>query len=164
MSDETSPLKRMMATVPQVGEVTWIGLSPGRREPITVVDSAVVKVDTGLDGDRHARHGYGTRQVTLIQHEHIASIASMAGLGAVSPEELRRNLVVRGVNLMALKGRRFYVGEVLLEYTGSCDPCSRMEEAFGPGGFNAMRGLGGITASVIEPGTVRVGDSVAVAE
>ena len=160
MSEDASVVHRLLNTLPQQGRVQWIGLSPGRREPLNVVDHAVIEVGTGLVGDRHAKSGRGKRQVTLIQAEHIDAIRSMAGLTALTPGELRRNVVVSGVNLLALKGKTFRLGTALLEYTGPCDPCSRMEETMGPGGFNAMRGHGGITTRVLEAGEVRVGDSV----
>jgi MOSC domain-containing protein YiiM len=79
---------------------------------------------------------------------------------ATPPELTRRNIVVSGINLLALKDRRFQIGGAVLEATGPCEPCSRMEENLGPGGYNAMRGHGGITARVVEEGTIRVGDEV----
>ena len=68
--------------------------------------------------------------------------------------------MVSGLPLVALKGRRFRLGETLLETTESCDPCSRMEAALGPGGYNAMRGMGGLCARVIEGGALTIGDAV----
>ena len=68
--------------------------------------------------------------------------------------------MVSGLNLLALKGKTFRIGDVVLEYTGLCHPCSKMEAALGPGGYNAMRGHGGITTRVIEGGEVALGDSV----
>lgn len=148
------------ARFPRTGRVEWIGLSSGRCAPIEAVDSAVVRAGTGLEGDHHATSGRSKRQVTLIQAEHLPAVAALLGRDALAPELLRRNLVVSGINVLALKERRFRVGEVLLEGSGPCAPCSRMEENLGPGGYNAMRGHGGITAVVLEGGTVRVGDSV----
>lgn len=80
----------------------------------------------------------------------------------MDPKVLRRNLAVSGINLLALKDRRFRVGEVILAGSGTCEPCSRMEENLGPGGYQAMRGHGGITARVLEGGTIHVGDIVRI--
>jgi MOSC domain-containing protein YiiM len=82
----------------------------------------------------------------------------------VAPELVRRNIVVAGLNLLALKEHRFRIGNVLLETSGECHPCSRMEEMLGIGGYNAMRGQGGITARVIEGGPVATGDPVTRAQ
>ena len=76
---------------------------------------------------------------------------------------LRRNIVVSGINLLALKHQQFQVGEVLLETTGICAPCSRMEENLGAGGYNSMRGHGGITAKIIQGGQIKIGDIVKLA-
>jgi MOSC domain-containing protein YiiM len=151
-------IAELLNSLPQIGRVEWIGLSPAGREPIRSVSEATVRVGTGLEGDYHSLSGRGKRQVTLVQWEHLAVIASLLGRSKVAPELLRRNIAVSGVNLLALKDRRFHIGDVLLEYTGQCHPCSRIEATFGPGGYNAVRGHGGITAMVIEGGIVRVGD------
>ncbi len=151
----------MHARFPRRGTVEWIGLSPAARAPIRAVSLAVARPGTGLDGDRHAESGRPDhpRQVTLIQAEHLAVIGSFLGR-EVGPEQTRRNLVVRGISLFALRHARFRVGEALLEGTGVCAPCRRMEENLGEGGYNAMRGLGGICARVIEGGPIAVGDAV----
>lgn len=155
----------MMATLPRAGRVEWIGLRPKRLAAPLEVDAANATAGGGLTGDRYAlSKGSGKRGVTLIQAEHLPAIAALAGHASVHPATLRRNVVVSGIPLIALKGRRFRIGEVLLEGTDSCDPCSRMEEALGPGGFNAMRGMGGLCARILEGGTFRIGDAVAAIE
>ena len=99
----------------------------------------------------------------ILTAEHLEAIASMLHRGAIDPAVLRRNVVIRGINLLALKDKRFRVGQAVLEFTGLCHPCSRMEAALGPGGYNSLRGHGGITASVLEGGPIHIGDAVAVA-
>lgn len=74
----------------------------------------------------------------------------------------RRNILVSGINLLSLKGKQFQIGDAVFEYSGECHPCSRMEEALGKGGYNAMRGHGGITARVINSGSLKVTDAVEV--
>ena len=157
-------MKKLLETLPQIGEVAWIGVRPARREPVTEVESTTARVGLGLAGDHRAEgrepDPSSSRQVTLIQAEHLDAVAAMTGVDAVEPAWTRRNLVIRGINLLALKDRRFAVGDAVLEGSGACQPCSRMEENIGPGGYNAMRGHGGITARVIREGAIRRGDSV----
>ncbi len=152
-------LRELMEVFPRAGTVEWIGVRPGRGAPVRVVDEVEASASSGLSGDRYDGAS-GKRQVTLVQGEHLDSVAALTGRAAIDPALLRRNLVVRGVNLLALKGRSFRVGEALLEHTDACHPCHQMEEALGPGGYNAMRGHGGITARVLEGGRIRVGDAV----
>lgn len=123
------------------------------------VETADLDIVQGIVGDRYNRTA-GTRQVTLIQSEHLAAIASHLDRSQILPDELRRNIVTGGINLMALKEKRFTIGTAVLETTGECHPCSRMEQILGVGGYNAVRGLGGITARVIKAGTVSIGDGV----
>lgn len=149
-------LADLIARHAQDGRLDWIGLRPGRRGDPVRVDAAEVTMD-GLNGD-HARPG--KRAVTLIQAEHLAVIGACLGRDAVPPETLRRNLVVSGLNLSALKGRRLAIGGALLRITVVCAPCSRMEAALGHGGYSAMRGHGGWCAEVLAPGRIAVGDAV----
>ena len=126
------------------------------------LESVAVTPGKGLDGDRFKGRETSKRQVTLIQKEHLHAIASYLGREAIGPDVFRRNIVVSGVNLLALKDKTFCIGGVVLEYTGLCHPCSKMETALGPGGYNAMRGHGGITTRVVKGGEVALGDNVQV--
>lgn len=138
------------------GRVDWIGLRPERRAPMQVVQEVEV-TETGLVGDR--RKSPGKRAVTLIQAEHLPVIAALAGVEEVTPDILRRNIVVSGLNLLALRHHEIRIDDVVLRTTGPCAPCSLMEEAIGFGGYNAMRGHGGLTAEVLQGGVIRV-DSI----
>ncbi|MBW4934153.1 MOSC domain-containing protein [Marinobacter sp. F4206] len=124
------------------------------------LDRVAVIPGKGLDGDRFKGRETSKRQVTLIQKEHLHAIASCLQREAIGPEVFRRNIVVSGLNLLALKGKTFRIGSVVLEYTGLCHPCSKMETTLGPGGYNAMRGHGGITTRVVEEGELALGDDV----
>ena len=140
------------------GKVVWIGVRQNRKGKMKVLTTVQV-TENGLIGD-HYTTANGKRAVTLIQDEHLAAVASFLGRGGVDPELVRRNIVVQGLNLNALKEKRFQIGKVILEYTGECHPCSRMETNLGQGGYNAMRGHGGITARVIQPGELMLGDEI----
>lgn len=141
------------------GRLEWIGARPARRTPMHRVSEAELVTDTGLTGD-HRRKPGGKRQITLIQAEHLTVVAGLCGWPALDPALLRRNLVISGINLLALRHQRFQVGAALLEGSGACHPCSRMEEVLGYGGYNAMRGHGGISARIIAGAVIHVGDAV----
>lgn len=152
-----------MDTLPQTGVVTWIGIRPERKKPLQPLAQTQAITDQGLVNDHYKGKPGSKRQITLIQAEHISTVASLLHVPEIGPELIRRNIVVKGLNLLALKDRNFWVGEVLLQYTGPCHPCSRMEENLGPGGYNAMRGHGGITARILQGGFIKLNDPVRVA-
>ena len=162
--DDKSTIARLLSTLPQTGQLEWIGLRPARREALVSVPEAEILTDSHLLGDHARPKKGGKRQITLIQQEHLAAVAGFLGLPEpVAPGRLRRNLVVSGLNLLALKNRQLRIGdEVVLDITGECHPCSRMKEELGPGGYNAMRGHGGITAHIAQGGRIRVGDVVRI--
>lgn len=144
------------------GRIRWIGVRPGRRELVVAVDAVQAMAGRGLAGDRMAQRPHRIRQVTIISQEAIDEVARRLGLPAIDPAVLRRNVVVSGIDLESARGQRLRLGDVLLDVTGPCDPCARMEEALGEGGCDAMRNLGGLTAVVLQGGVLRVGDSVSV--
>lgn len=156
----TSPLGRLLHGPVRPGELIWIGLRPARRAPVVPLQSAMLVAETGIDGDRYETKRNGARQVTLIAAEDLEAIASFLGMATIPPQLVRRNLLTRGINLLALKDLRFRIGDALLETSGECAPCSLMEEVLGPGGYNAMRGHGGITARIIESGQIKIGDAI----
>ncbi len=160
MLNPSSGLQRLLDGPVGPGRLVWIGLRSARRGTVSEVESARLSPEDGLAGDRYGGRAGGKRQVTLIAREDMAAAASFLRRPELPPMLLRRNLVTEGINLIALKDRRVSIGGAVLEITGECHPCSRMEEELGPGGYNALRGHGGLTARVIAPGLIQVGDAI----
>jgi MOSC domain-containing protein YiiM len=166
-------LRALTRRFPRAGRIEAIYLRPARDRAAVAVPSVRALVDRGLEGDRSAakppsRAGGSKRQVTLIQAEHLPLIRLWTERD-VAAAELRRNLVVSGINLLAQHSLfadqplQVRLGrDVLIVITGPCDPCSKMEALLGVGGYNAMRGHGGTTARVIQGGVLSVGDAVVV--
>lgn len=157
-------MKALLGNLPHPGTLRWIGLRSARRGPVESVNEVEALVGLGLAGDRRTLgktpNPRASRQVTLIQAEHLPVIAALLRRDEIDPALLRRNLLIGGINLLALKDRRFRIGGALFEGSGPCHPCSRMEENLGDGGLAAMRGHGGITARVLGAGSIRLGDPV----
>lgn len=146
------------------GHLTWIGLRASADELPRVVESAEVVPEQGLKGDhfRGRPGGAGTRQVTLIAADALrAASKDLSREETLDPRLTRRNLVIDGLDLAELRDRRFRIGdEVVLETTGGCPPCAKMDANLGPGGKDALHGRGGLTTRVIRGGLVRIGDRV----
>ncbi|MEL6546890.1 MAG: MOSC domain-containing protein [Myxococcota bacterium] len=153
-------LRELMEIQPNVGRVEWLGVRPARRQPLISVRTVEAREGRGLQGDHKATRGRGKRQVTLIQQEHLNVVAELLGKEHIDPALLRRNVVVSGINLLALRNSRFQLGTAMLEGADHCHPCSRMEEALGLYGYNAMRGHGGIVARILNDGVIALGDQV----
>ena len=143
------------------GRLEWIGVRPGRKQELLVVDAAEALAGLGLEGDHRCSKTPGSaRQVTLISSEFIRMIETYTGLEHIDPLLLRRNLVVSGINLNALRHQKFKIGSAVFEATALCHPCVRMDQALGQGGTAAMLGYGGLCARILESGALRVGDQL----
>lgn len=156
------------------GRIEAVFVRPARAAAALSLQRAEVVEDRGIVGDRSAavpsrQPGGSKRQVTLIQHEHLPLIAAWSCRAGLEASLLRRNLVVSGLNLLAARSPfadeplHLAIGdEVLLQITGPCDPCSKMSVVLGVGGYNAMRGHGGVTARVLRGGWIDIGAAVKV--
>lgn len=161
-------MKDLLDILPQQGTIESISIRPKKKAEPVCIDSVQITTDSAIKGDHYNKKD-GDRMVTLIQSEHLAAFANIlkkpalngVEVESIDPTLTRRNIVVSGINLLALHNRKFQIGdEVILEGTGYCQPCSRMEQNLGEGGYNAMRGHGGITAKVIKGGTISKSDRV----
>lgn len=159
---------------PHQGRIDAIVLRSARNAAAALADEAQLEPGRGLIGDHRARRqprpgASGRREITLFQAEHLPLLALWAKSEALDVTTLRRNLVVSGLNLLSMRSPRregtvhWRIGDAaVIEITGPCDPCSKMEQAIGEGAYNAMRGHGGVTARIIQGGMIRVGDLISV--
>ena len=165
-----SSMRALTTQFAQAGKLEAIYLRPARGIACNQPGTAVAIAGQGLQYDRisliASRNPLGSnRQVTLIQAEHITVLEKLLNK-SIDAAVLRRNLVVSGINLLAAKSlfkddpMRLIIGNVELEITGSCEPCSKMESVLGKGAYNAMRGHGGVTARIVIGGELKIGDIV----
>lgn len=132
----------------------------GHREPMRAVDSASLVAGLGIEGDRHATsEGIRTARQTLLMDAE-----TLDGFG-LAHGEIRENVTTSGIELRFLpSGQRVALGdEVVLEITGPCAPCARMDE-IRPGLKDALDGRRGMLASVVQGGTITIGDAISVLE
>ncbi len=162
MRKRSNPLDRFARDL-SPGKLRWIGLRTERRGQIATPEQVLAIQDRGLEGDHRIDKTPGSgRQVTLISAEFIQQTAHFLGKETIDPALLRRNLVVSGINLHALRYQRFTIGDALFEAGALCHPCSRMESALGKGGVAAMLGHGGLCCRILRSGVIRIGDAVQV--
>jgi MOSC domain-containing protein YiiM len=148
------------------GRLIGIAHRPAHRAPMQTVESALIEVGGGVEGDHKGRK-FPRRGVTLLAREAWeAALADLATMGDAEdlPWTARRaNLLVEGVALPRALGGIVQIGPAVLEITYPTTPCKRMDEARD----GLMRALypewrGGVTCRVLEGGRVAIGDPVAV--
>ena len=150
------------------GRVEALALAEAAEAPMVVVDEAVARAGRGLEGDRYFE-GEGTfsnayargHDLTLIEAEALEGLKLPSG--RLAAEEARRNVVTRGIDLNALVGKRFVIGEIECVGQRLCEPCAHLERLTEPGTLRGLVHCGGLRADVLTDGTLRVGDEIRVA-
>lgn len=159
------------ASVRRSGRVEAIVVAPEAAATAVRVTQATARAGRGLDGDRYGA-GRGTfsnvhsrgHDLTLIEAEALEALDLPTG--HLDAEGARRNVVTRGIDLNALVGEHFTIGEITCVGRRLCEPCAHLarlaERAGATGTLRALIHRGGLRADVLTDGTIRVGDAVAV--
>ena len=141
------------------GRVEAIAIAAAAEAPIELVDQATAVAGRGLAGDRY-HEGQGTfsnpysegHDLTLVEAEVLEELG-------FEPQDARRNVVTRGIDLNALVGRDFRVGDVECAGRRLCEPCAHLER-LSPGTLRPLVHRGGLRADLLGDGVIRVGDPV----
>lgn len=151
---------RIKAEDSKIGRVASIATRPIKKAPPERVRVAKLNVSDGLQGDHYSGKS-GNRQLTLISEQELSETAKLLGKEQIDPLLTRRNLVYSGRPISEKESRLIGIGESLaIRITGPCHPCKQMDENFGPGGEEAMKGRAGLTAKVLKDGTIKAGDQL----
>ena len=152
-------LHRVDPGEPGEGVVEGILVAPAAEAPMTRVESVAAVAGHGLEGDRY-RDGRGTfgskgqgYELTLVD------AGSLEALG-IEWERSRRNVVTRGLDLNALLGRRFAIGEVECVARRPAEPCAHLERVEGTGLLRPLVHRAGIRADILRGGSIAVGDPI----
>jgi hypothetical protein len=142
----------------RAGTVEAVLVAPDAEAPLVRVEQADARAGRGLEGDRYFeqrgtftnRYGRG-HDLTLIETEALDDLA---------PEDARRNIVTGGIDLNALVGMRFTIGEVECFGQRLCEPCAHLERLTKPGTLRALIHKGGLRADILTDGRIRAGDRI----
>jgi hypothetical protein len=150
-----------------LGTVEGLAVAPAAEAPMQLLETARARAGRGLEGDRYAlgagtfspraehRPGY---DLTLIAAEVLDELRAAGS--DLDFAGTRRNVLTRGIDLAALIGRTFRIGDVLCEGRRQCEPCSHLERLSGPGVLRPLIHRGGLRVDVRSDGEIRLGDPV----
>lgn len=148
------------------GRLAAIHLAMARGLPMRTVEQAVAVAGEGLIGDRY-QAGIGTfssrfeivsgaRALSLLDSDSLRRCGERLGR-VFSSAELRRNLLIDGLDLMALRGHTLRIGEVRIELVGSCPPCAYLSRLLQADMRCGLRAIGGMRARILVGGVIRSG-------
>jgi len=139
-------------------------------EVLRSVPSVEAVAGRGLKGDRYyfgcgsfnrPQFDQNVREVTLMSDEAIA-LCNRRLKTSLVPEDFRRNIIVSGMDLLRLKKKRFRIGQAVLEYARTAPPCRYLDRLLGKELTSGLKGIGGIRATIVTGGAIRVGDTLEV--
>lgn len=151
------------------GTVAGIYIAPSAGKPMQLLEQVKALKGAGLEGDRYSRgDGYysgrsmpdGGRQITLVETEVLEWLQGQMEM-SFRPEESRRNLLTKSIQVNELTGKEFCLGEeVLCEGVSICEPCIYLEKLTGKSVMRLLVHRGGLRARVLVGGTIKVGDRI----
>ncbi|WFU43061.1 MOSC domain-containing protein [Bradyrhizobium sp. CB82] len=148
------------------GVIRFIHVTSRAFLPMRAVSEVTLIAGKGIEGDRYLmKEGFYSPlrkegdQITLFEFETLIALRHELGI-ELGPEEHRRNVTVEGVPLNHLVGRRFWLGETMLEGTELVEPCGHVEKITGKTISRHLINRGGLYCKILQGGLVRVGDPV----
>jgi MOSC domain-containing protein YiiM len=154
------------AAAPAIGRVELVAVADAATAPMRVVERATARAGRGLEGDRYF-DGAGTFSDPAARGVDLTLVAAEALDGLELPSgrrlayaDARRNVVTRGIDLNALVGRRFRVGDVECLGRRLCEPCAHLERLTAPGTLRGLVHRGGLRADVLSDGAIELGAEV----
>jgi hypothetical protein len=162
------PVLHPAPAVPELaGTVEGLAIAPAAEAPMQLIDAAKACAGRGLDGDRYAagagtftprgdrRPGY---DLTLIAAEVLDELGAAGH--TVDFADARRNVLTRGIDVNALVGRTFRIGDVICRGSRLCEPCVHLDRLSGPGLLRPLIHRGGLRADILTDGEIRLGAPV----
>jgi len=161
-------------TAPVTVAIRHLFISPGHnffgrhglgaeKHPTVEVDTVMCRAGRGVEGDRFFDYKEDYKgQITFFSWEIVEAARAKYAAPALSAGAFRRNVVIAGVDVNTLIGRKFSIGGVEFEGTVESKPCYWMDQAVGPGAEEWLRGNGGLRAKILRDGPLAVGEHALV--
>lgn len=146
------------------GRVEGIFVASEHEALPTPVERVRAHAGRGLEGNRYLFEQAGPgKALTLIAAESLERLEAEKGI-ALSGAASRRNVLTRGIDVNALVGRRFRIGEIECVGVELCEPCAHLESMTSPGVLAGLVHQAGLNADILNDGEIAVGDPVAAVD
>ena len=168
MSDQELPWRYDVEVVGLLASPAhrWDGRpDPALARPVERTDRIEVRAGLGVVGDRYfGVPAHRDASVTVLAAESVEQLAAELGVGPLDALATRRNVVLRGAEVEALRGQLFSLdqgeGEVVLAGGRPANPCAWLDLALTPGAHRGLRGRAGVRCASRTDGVLRLGPAV----